>query len=222
MGETMITFPAVRDPGSIELLFRNIRTHDKPDKITTDYLASIGFRRQPDVKLLELLFFLGFIDSNLSPTEQWDAVKEVSDGEFKSVLSPAIQKAYLKVFQYQSEQQSTDSKVLMAFFKKETGVSDTESAYMVMTLQVLLDLADLQASVAEKEEEEAPAVPAPAEKEPVPVPQPALPVVSDEPAPGIDELASGVSLNITIPAEAMDSELRELIKTLLRKTLQDN
>jgi len=217
----MITFPAVRDPGSIELLFRNIRTHDKPDKITTDYLASIGFRRQPDVKLLELLFFLGFIDNNLSPTDQWNAVKEVSDGQFKSVLSPAIHKAYLKVFQYQSEQQSTDSKVLMAFFKKETGVSDTESAYMVMTLQVLLDLADLQAATAEKGEE-APAVPAPAEKEPAPVPQTALPFVSDEPAPGIDELASGVSLNITIPAEAMDSELRELIKSLLRKTLQDN
>jgi hypothetical protein len=221
MGETMKIFPAVRDPGSIELLFRNIRTHDKPDKITTDYLASIGFRRQPDVKLLELLFFLGFIDNNLSPTDQWKAVREVSDQQFKAVLSPAIQKAYLKVFQYQSEQQSTDSKVLMTFFKKETGVSDTESAYMVMTLQVLLDLADLQATAAEKEEE-APAVPAPEEKEAAPVPQTALPVVSDEPAPGIDELASGVSLNITIPAEAMDSELRELIKTLLRKTLLDN
>jgi len=216
----MKTYPAVRDPGSIELLFRNIRTHDEPDKITTDYLASIGFRRQPDVKLLELLFFLEFIDNNLSSTDQWKAVKQVSDRQFKAVLSSAIQKAYRKVFQYQSDQQSNDSKILMAFFKKETGVSDTESAYMVMTLQVLLDLADLQTTVAVKQE--APAVPAPAEKKPPPVPEAALPIVSDEPAPGIDELASGVSLNITIPAEAMDSELRDIIKTLLRKTLLNN
>ncbi len=216
----MKTYPAVRDPGSIELLFRNIRTHDEPDKITTDYLASIGFRRQPDVKLLELLFFLDFIDNNLSSTNQWKAIKQVSDQQFKAVLSSAIQKAYRMVFQYQSDQQSNDSKILMAFFKKETGVSDTESAYMVMTLQVLLDLADLQATVAEKQE--TPAVPAPAEKKHPPVSGTTLPVVSDEPAPGIDELASGVSLNITIPAEAMDSELREIIKTLLRKTLLNN
>jgi hypothetical protein len=218
MGETMNTYPAVGEPGSIELLFRSIRTHNEPDKITTDYLASIGFRRQPDVKLLELLFFLGFIDNNFSSTEYWKSVREVSDSQFKTILSSAVETAYSEVFLYQSEQNSADSKVLMAFFKEKTGVSDTESAYMVMTLQVLLDLADLQPSTTRKQE--VPAVPAPPEQESPPVPKTTLPVVSDEPAPGIDELASGVSLNITIPADAMDPELRELIKKLLRNTLQ--
>ncbi len=213
----MKTYPAVRDPGSIELLFRNIRSKDQPDKITTDYLASIGFRRQPDVKLLELLFFLGFIDNNLSPTDQWKAIRDISDQEFRDILSPAIAKAYHTVFQYQSDQKSADSKLLMAFFKKETGVSDTESAYMVLTLQVLVDLAQFTDSVPVTDS--VPAVPAPGIEKQSSVKKSNLPDVSDEPAPGIGTIANGVSLNITIPADAMDAELIAMIKELLKKLM---
>ncbi|MCK5130680.1 MAG: DUF5343 domain-containing protein [Candidatus Sabulitectum sp.] len=213
----MKTYPAVRDPGSIELLFRSIRSKDQPDKITTDYLASIGFRRQPDVKLLELLFFLGFIDNNLAPTDQWRTIKDISDEQFREILSSAIAEAYRKVFQYQTEQESTDSKILMAFFKKETGVSDTESAYMVLTLQVLIDLADFQDAAAKKEGE--PAVPAPIKNRVPEPPKATLPDVSDEPAPGMNGFANGVSLNITIPASAMDAELIAMVKELLKKAL---
>lgn len=213
----MKTYPAVRDPGSIELLFRNIRSKDEPEKITTDYLASIGFRRQPDVKLLELLFFLGFINTNLSPTELWKAIKNTTDGEFKAILSPAIEKSYENVLQYQASKNTTDSKVLMAFFKEETGVSDTESAYMVLTLQVLSDLADFKKAPVARPAE--PAISVPASDHVTSAPESPLPDVSDEPAPGIHNANGTISLNITIPAEAMDEELLSMIKELLRKTL---
>ncbi|MCD4708956.1 MAG: DUF5343 domain-containing protein [Candidatus Sabulitectum sp.] len=213
----MKTYPAVRDPGSIELLFRNIRSKDQPEKMTSDYLASIGFRRQPDVKLLELLFFLGFIDSNLTPTEQWIAIKGMTDEQFKKVLAPAIEKSYKSVFEHQLKEKTTDSKVLMAFFKKETGVSNTESAYMVLTLQVLSDLADFKKAASSPAAE--PAVPAPNSDEIVQAQKNTLPDVSDEPAPGINTFANGVSLNITIPAEAMDAELTAIVKELLKRVL---
>lgn len=219
----MKTYPAVRDPGSIELLFRNIRSKNQPDKITTDYLASIGFRRQPDVKLLELLFFLGFIDNNLSPTDQWKAIRDISDKDFRGILSPAIAKSYKTVFQYQAEQKTTDSKLLMTFFKKETGVSDTESAYMVLTLQVLIDLAQFNDTVPVTDT--VPAVPVQETEKETKTRKTSsgvrtsLPDVSDEPAPGMANFANGVSLNITIPADAMDAELIAMIKKLLRKVM---
>ncbi|MCK5842306.1 MAG: DUF5343 domain-containing protein [Candidatus Sabulitectum sp.] len=215
----MKTYPAVRDPGSIELLFRNIRSKDQPDKITTDYLASIGFRRQPDVKLLELLFFLGFIDNNLSPTDQWKAIRDINDADFRGILSPAIAKAYQTVFQYQTDQKSKDSKLLMTFFRKETGVSNTESAYMVLTLQVLVDLAQFNDPAPATDT--VPAVPVPeteTEKASLGA-RTTLPDVSDEPAPGMTNFTNGVSLNITIPADAMDAELIAMIKKLLRKVM---
>jgi len=217
----MNTYPAVRDPGSIELLFRNMRTTDAPEKITTDYLASVGFRRQSDVKLLELLFFLGFIDSNLSPSAQWKALRGVTDDQFTAILSPAIASSYSKVLQNLPKGKQLDGKALMPFFREETGVSDTEAAYMVLTMQVLSDLAGYQRSIVPDRAEQStkPPVPAPADDELEPAMIDTLPDVPDEPAPGIGSLTGKVSLNITIPAEAMDAELTDLIKKLLRKAL---
>ncbi len=212
----MKTYPAIHDPGSIELLFKNIRAKGKPDKITTNYLATIGFRRQPDVKLLELLFFLGFIDNALSPTDKWGDIQNITDSKFKDILSPAISKAYEKVFQHQAEMKTKDSKVLMTFFKNETGVSDTESAYMVMTLQVLIDIAGFEED--SKSDGNNLTVPATKQEEIQSKSIKTKPDVTDEPAPGIG-LPGGISLNITIPAEAMDAEMLGMIKKLLRKAL---
>lgn len=212
-------FPEVRDPGSIKLLFSNIRSKDDPDKITTHYLASIGFRRQTDVKLLELLFFLGFIDNNLAPTDLWKSIKNVPEEKFKELLSAAIKKSYSSIFEYETEIGSADSKVLIDFFKKETGAAETDCAYMLLTMQVLLGLVDLTstAMIGDK----IPAVPTVETKKVETQAAEVLPDVPDEPAPGSRDFSSGgVSLNITIPPEAMDAELTEIIKKLLKKSLQ--
>jgi hypothetical protein len=213
----MNTYPAVRDPGSIELLFRNIRTSEQPDKITTDYLASVGFRRQSDVKLLELLFFLGFIDSNLSPSGLWSKSHGTGEGEFAGMLADAISTAYSDVFEAYPRAGGIDGKALMAFFRDKTGVSDTEAAYMVLTLQVLSDIADF--GRAEKARESSPAVPASDENATEAQNATPLPDVSDEPAPRAAPPEEGLSLTINIPAEAMDSEMTELVKALIRKLL---
>lgn len=211
----MKTFPAVRDPGSIELLFRNLRSTEAPEKITTDYLASVGFRRQSDVKLLELLFFLGFIDSSLAPSKLWQASYGASEGQFAALLAEAIRRAYEAVFKVFPDKENLDGKALMAYFRDETGVSDTEAAYMVLTLQVLSDIADF--SEAEQVHDSSPAVPAEDDPKPAPAVQP-LPDVSDEPAPTVEiPPGEGLTINITIPAEAIDGDMMRLIRELLAK-----
>lgn len=213
----MNTYPAVRDPGSLELLFRNMRTKKAPDKITTDYLATVGFRRQSDVKLLELLFFLGFIDNNLAPSELWESAAGSDEAGFASILGEAISKAYSKVFQTYPREKSIDGKALMSFFRDQTGVSDTEAAYMVLTLQVLTDIADFSKTGNLKPESVEPAIPAPEES--APEQRQTLPDVSDEPAPTIEIPREGLSLNISIPPEAMDREMTDIVKQLLKKLL---
>jgi hypothetical protein len=201
----------------MELLFRNIRSTEPPDKITADYLAQIGFRRQSDVKLLELLFFLGFIDNNLSPSELWKSAKGADEASFSAILAGALTRAYAKVFQKYPPGGLIDGKVLMTLFREETGVSDTEAAYMVLTLQVLSDIADFSSAVEKPAVKPAPAVPTTAEAHTEPAPT--LPDVSDEPAPRIEIFREGLSLNITIPPEAMDKEMTDIVKVLLRKLM---
>ncbi len=210
----MNTYPAVRDPGSIELLFRTIRLKQPPEKVTTDYLVSAGFRRQTDVKLLELLFFLGLIDSNLAPSDIWRSATGVEEKEFASVLAVALSTAYSKVFEKYPCGKNIDGKALMTMFKEETGVSDTEAAYMVLTVQVLSDIADFSENTGYATEQP-PAVPAPDEE--THLPSGTVPDVSDEPAPTISIPEKGVVLNISIPPELIDREMQEILKTLLRK-----
>lgn len=213
----MKTYPAVRDPGSIELLFRNVRASEPPDKITTDFLSSIGFRRQSDVKLLELLFFLGLIDSNLAPTALWKGVLGCSEGEFREKLAPEVLRAYSRIFAAHPAGGELDGRSMLAMFKSETGVTDTEAAYMVLTLQVLSDITDLGARASAEEKAGPHAVPAP--KEPPEAPAQTLPDVPDEPAPRVEMPQEGLSLNITIPPDAMDAEMTEIVKALLRKLI---
>ncbi len=208
----MNTYPAVRDPGSIELLFRSVRNSPRPDKITTDYLASIGFRRQSDVKLLELLFFLGFIDSNLSPSELWNAASDSDEIAFASILAGALSKSYSKVFEIYPDGRNIDGKALMTLFKEQTGVSDTEAAYMVLTLQVLADMADF--GKGETLQQKSP--PSRRLRKKKLNPPPPSRMFPTSPPPTIEIPREGLSLNITIPPEAMDKEMTEIVKSLLK------
>lgn len=212
----MNTYPAVRDPGSIELLFRTIRSKQPPEKVTTDYLVSAGFRRQTDVKLLELLFFLGFIDNTLAPSQIWKSSTGVEEEEFASVLAESLSGAYAKVFEKYPCGKNIDGKALMTMFKEETGVTDTEAAYMVLTVQVLSDIADFRDTPARtSEENQVPAVPVPEEVESAH--HQFAPDAPAEPAPTITIPEKGVTLNISIPPELIDREMKEIIKALLKK-----
>jgi hypothetical protein len=235
----MNAYPAVRDPGSIGHLFRTIRSTDAPEKITADYLASIGFRRQSDAKLLELLLFLGFINSNKSPSAEWKSLQGVTDDQFMAILSHAMEASYCKVFQnFNPESWMPDSlgfmpastgkvllvnrldgKALMSFFHEETGVSDTEIAYMVLTLQVLSDLAGFQKSSAPARDMHSnkPLVSVTPDNRIKPALETARPNLPVNLSPETGNPQGKVSLNITIPSEAMDAELTDLIKKLLKK-----
>ncbi|PIE51443.1 hypothetical protein CSA37_12005 [Candidatus Fermentibacteria bacterium] len=210
----MNTYPAVRDPGSIELIFRRIRSSTPPDKVTKGYLEAAGFRRQTDLKLLELLFFLGFIDSSLSPSNLWKNSVELEEKDFASLLGASLSKAYAGIFKKYPRGSSIDGRSLMELFKKETGVSDTEAAYMVLTVQVLSDIADFSGNL-DLTANTSPVVPAP--ESPAETRADNALNVSAEPAPTISVPENGITLNITIPPELVDNEIREIVKTLLKK-----
>jgi hypothetical protein len=81
----------------------------------------------------------------------------------------------------------------MAYFKAETGASDTETAYMVLTLQILSDLARLPGS---------------------------SPVPNTDPEPPEDPPGAGkpvtLTLNITLDPLA-DPDLAALLKRVLER-----
>jgi hypothetical protein len=225
-------YPAIKDPGSIEkLLERSVRT-SPPVTADRDYLAGLGFRREVDTSLLELLVFLGFTDAGGVPTRLWsDSIGPGAAG----VLGRTIRKSYRQLFSEVPEAHATDGTMLMDFFRRSTGVSDPDAAYMVLTFKVLCDLAEIPPA-GRGSELEPPVPPEPPVAEPEPAEPPAapfspaasqMPEKSAADCPEITPMVRGrceapvirLSIHIDISGDS-DPQMRELANRLLRKQLE--
>lgn len=193
----MNMIPAVREPASIAPFFKALAQTTVPGKVDANFMAGIGFRRQSDARLLELLHYLGFMDGSFQPTELWKSYFSAPEEETKlSILGRAVSERYAEALRVGSCEGSSrlNGKAVMAYFKGETGAGETETAYMVLTLQILVDLAGLH--------------------EP-------LPDAFHSREPGAGKQVSKpftITLNISLDPEA-DPETADLVKQLLRKTL---
>jgi hypothetical protein len=194
----MSVIPAIREPASIAPFFKALAQTTVPGKVDANFMAGIGFRRQSDVRLLELLHYLGFMDSAFQPTDVWKRYFAAPDEESKlSILGNAVAEHYAMALE-KGESDGTsrlNGKAVMAYFKAETGASDTETAYMVLTLQILSDLARLPDS---------------------------SPVPNTDPEPPENPPAAGkpitLTLNITLDPLA-DPDLTALLRRVLEKNL---
>ena len=218
----MKNYPSVRDPGSIEQLFTKIISIDPPASVDRDFLTSLGFRRGADGALVELLCFLGLINVNGEPTDLW--LGPLRTGDTPQVLGRAVKAGYSELFSTLPEALSVDGSVLMEFFRKSTGASDPEVAYMILTFKVLSDI-----SVFPDDEPESVSVSPP---EPVEVPEKTSspPVETPEaqvtvtgtldggPSEGTCAPVIRLSIHIDVSGDS-DPQIRELAHRLLKKQL---
>ena len=212
-------FPILHDPGSIELLLSTVCKTDPPKRVDHDYLISLGFKREVDDGLLKLLLFLGFIDENGQPSALWQ--KSLDPEQSPQVLRDSVKAAYGFLFKQFPNAYQEEGSILMEFFRVETGDSDPNVAYMILTFKVLCDLAGLS----EAEPEEKPEKPA---KKATVVKKPVKPEKSKK-AAGKDKSSSPaeqhespgirLSLNIDI-TDGSDPDLRDLVMKLLKRQLE--
>lgn len=197
----MRVIPAVREPATIAPFFKAIAQTTVPGKVDSNFMAGIGFRRQSDVALLELLHHLGFMDSSFHPTDLWKRYLSAPDEEAKlAILGRAVGESYSEALRRSGSDGSSplNGKAVMAFFREETGASETETAYMVLTLQILLDLTGLPGRSHEAAKPHEPA--------------------GDPAAQGPGRPVT-ITLNITLDPSA-DPELALLLRRVLERNLE--
>jgi len=211
----LATYPAVHDPGSIEILLKKVASGDIPKIADNDYIEGAGFKRQLDENLLELLLFLGFIDDNGAPSELWTAY--ANPAKAPRLLGSSVISGYQKLYS-EGDVSGMDGLQLMAFFKRETEVPDAIAAYMVLTFQVLCDLAVFE-DLPPK-----PAAPAPkkpsSRPEPFPATAPSTAAVKHSKPSTQTETHAPVKLTLEIDVRS-DPELRRLLLKLLRRQLEE-
>lgn len=195
----MSVIPAIREPASIAPFFKALAQTTVPGKVDANFMAGIGFRRQSDVRLLELLHYLGFMDNGFQPTDIWRKYFSAPDEEAKlTILGRAVADKYSQALRTGGSDGTSrlNGKAVMAYFKAETGASDTETAYMVLTLQILSDLARLPGPATDHQSEPA----------------------FDSPVPG-GERPVTLTLNITLDPSA-DPDLAALLKRVLERHMR--
>ncbi|MCD4702106.1 MAG: DUF5343 domain-containing protein [Candidatus Aegiribacteria sp.] len=162
-------FPILHDPGSVELLINTLFRNEPPKLVDHDYLIGLGFKREVDEGLLMLLTFLGLIDDNGQPSDLW--IKSRDPDQAVIMLGRAVKAAYGSLYNKFPNAYQEKGSVLMEYFRVETGDSDPNIAYMILTFKVLCDLAGL--NEVEPAAESPEPVRKPAAKLPEPVKKPA-------------------------------------------------
>ena len=220
----MTAYPVIRDPGSIERLLTMIREAELPSIVGEDFLNDNGFRREADVRLLDLLEFLGYTKGG-KPTVLWE--RSLEPDEAPALLGRSVKAAYDSLFRALPDALEADGTVLMDFFRKNTGAADPDAAYMILTFKVLADIAEFPPdevivevpmeergpSVTEEVSEEVPEEPVSDEPLPEPVEQT---VEVDETGPCGPVIR--LSIHIDISGDT-DPEIREMAHRLLRLQL---
>ncbi len=211
-------FPVLHDPGSIELLLQSIFKTTPPKIVDQQYIIGLGFKREVDDGLLKLLLFLDLIDENGQPTILWK--KSIDPEQAPLVLREAVVVAYGSLFNRFPNAYKEEGKELMEFFRVETGDSDPNVAYMILTFKVLCDLAGVT-EVEHAVKSPKPVMKTPAEKKPK---ASKTKQKSAEKKPVDSPQQDGtplirISINIDLD-DRSDPDLRDLVMKLLKRQLE--
>lgn len=114
-----------------------------PDKVTTRYLESIGYKSTRDRPIIRILKSVNFIDNNGVPTESF---VDFRTGKSEQVMASALRKTYADLFKTYADPLKQSTKDLTNFFaQKEPSLQKGTLQYYVNTLKVLCEFADFKA-----------------------------------------------------------------------------
>jgi uncharacterized protein DUF5343 len=82
-------------PGKIKPLLAKIREVGVPQKVTVQWLKSVGFTSSNDASLIGVLKIIGFIDPSGIPTARWSQYRGAN---YKSVLGEGLRTGYADLF----------------------------------------------------------------------------------------------------------------------------
>jgi len=134
-------YPYAVAPNRISILFDKILKASVPDKVTQQWLATVGLKSKNDRLLPSILKHIGFIDSAGVPTTLWNEYRGSSP---KLVIAKAIRQGYSDLFgTYPSAHELSDEE-LTAFFRGNTKQSDIAVKRIVQTFKALVSLADFR------------------------------------------------------------------------------
>jgi len=127
--------------GKIKTYFDKFQQAGVPQKVDSGWLKSIGcWAGGNDNYIINILKFIGFIDSSNAPTELWKSYKDPTKA--RATLAKGIREGYKDLFNTYPDANRKDKDAIYAFFSAKTGKAKKTVDYMVNTFTGLCQLAD--------------------------------------------------------------------------------
>jgi hypothetical protein len=132
-------YPYIKVLGSIKKFMTFIQTSGVPDKLTQQKLPAYGFKSTNERALVGILKFIGFINSEGIPTDNWKAYRNKERAG--AILAKSIKEGYSELFNIYPDAHSKDNEAIRNFFTGHTSVGQQVITAMTSTFRTLCELA---------------------------------------------------------------------------------
>lgn len=134
--------------GAIPKFFEAIQTAGVPDRVTYEFLKTIGFTSSNDRNLIAVMKAIGFLDQNGVPTQQYKAFRDPADGP--RVLAQAIREAYSDLFLANMNAHELSVDKVKGIVATKTSKGERVVLEIARTFKALVKTADFTAPPSQK------------------------------------------------------------------------
>jgi hypothetical protein len=137
----------VNNVGNLVKFLEAIRTAGVPDRVTVEFLKTLGFKSSNDRPIIGVLKGIGFLDQNGTPTESYRAFRDPHQGP--KVLGRALRTSYSDLFLANTKAQDLPLDKLKGIIATKTPKGEGVVKLIAGTFKALAKVADFSETTLE-------------------------------------------------------------------------
>ena len=145
----------INNVGSLTKFLEAIRSAGVPERVTFEFLKTLGFASSNDRPIIAIMKGIGFLDQNGAPTELYKTFRDPHQGP--KVLARSLRMAYADLFLANTRAQDLQTDKLSGIIATKTSKSDSVVRLIANTFKTLAKAADFSDAIAESKSDVAPA-----------------------------------------------------------------
>lgn len=131
-------------PGKLKGFLTKLRTVGVPNKVTTKWMESIGYKSSNDRSMVVVLQQIKFIDSSNTPTDRWVSFR---GSNYRKELADAIKTGYSELYNTYPEAHSLSNDDLASYFSTKSSAGKQVITKTVSTFKTLCEFADFSSVI---------------------------------------------------------------------------
>lgn len=139
----MTKYPYLVAHTRLKPFLTKIQSVGMPSVVDKKWRTTIRYGSPNDGRMLPLIEFIGFIDSNGKPNDRWQAYRSTSRA--KQVMAQGIREGYADLFHTYPDAYERSDADLADYFRSASDSGDATINRMVTAFRLLCDMADFTA-----------------------------------------------------------------------------